>query len=207
MKKFLIFIFIVLLAEVSLFADSITFSGGRTVVKMQGQRRQITLSEGANVQTGDISITAQSIDIAGENYETVNCRGNVKVVDHGRGISIMTPSLTYDRERELITVDGWVEVQDTKNEVSASGAWLSFNLNSGFLQLQIQTKLIKHTDDGRMICRADNAFFDRDNSKLVLTGNASVYWKGDDYKASSISVDLDTEEIEMSGKIAGVVNG
>jgi lipopolysaccharide export system protein LptA len=58
-----------------------------------------------------------------------------------------------------------------------------------------------------MVCRADTIEFNRETKKLYLIGNSVVEWKGDVYRASSTTVDLDSEEIEMEGTIKGTVHG
>ena len=98
-------------------------------------------------------------------------------------------------------------MQDSKNEVSVSSAWLEFDLNGGILRLQLQTKILKSTSKGPMVCKADNVTYDRNSEKITLLGNAEVEWNNDTYKAQKLSVDLKTEEIVMTGDISGTVNG
>lgn len=188
-------------------SDPITFSGGFTRVKLQEGREVITLSGGAEVSVGSMKLTADSIDISGNDYRYVQCDGNVAVDDSERGIQLSASQLYYDRIEDLIIVDGWVELQDTENEVIASSAWLEFDLKSGIMRLQMRVRLLKHTDKGSMVCSADNVIFDRDGETLALNGGASVYWNKDRYEASMITVDLKTDEIVMDGAIKGTVHG
>lgn len=187
--------------------DPITFSGGYTKVRLQEGREVISLTGDAVVSVGSMRLSANSIEISGSDYRYVRCDGNVSVTDDERGIQLTAPQLYYDRVEELIIVDGWIELQDTKNEVIASGAWLEFDLEGGTMRLQMQVRLLKHTDKGSMICNADNVLYDRDGETLALTGGASVYWNKDRYEASMITVDLATDEIVMDGAIKGTVHG
>ena len=41
----------------------------------------------------------------------------------------------------------------------------------------------------------------------MLAGNASVNWNNNNYQAALISIDIDTQEINLEGKIQGEVNG
>lgn len=206
-RKVLLAISLLLLISSSAFADDITFSSGYTRVAMKGVNKTVELTENVKVSTGDIDITANKIVIAGENYSFLTCLGNVKVIDHKRDITIQASSLAYNRTTEFITIDGWVEMQDAKNEVSVSSAWLEFDLNGGILRLQLQTKILKSTSKGPMICKADNVTYDRNSESLTLLGNAKVDWNGDEYTSQKLSVDLKTEEIVMTGDIKGTVNG
>ncbi len=187
--------------------DPITFSGGYTKVKLQEGREVITLSGGAVVSVGSMRLSAEAIEISGNDYRYVRCNGNVSVVDQDLGIQISSSQIYYNRLDELIVIDGWVELQDRKNEVIASCAWLEFNLHDGIMKMQMRVRLLKHTDKGSMVCNADNVIFDRDGETLALSGGASVYWNDDRYEASMITVDLKTDEIVMDGAIKGTVHG
>lgn len=191
----------------SIFADDITFSAGYTRVVMKGENRTVELTDNVAVKSGQIDITANRIIISGDNYSYLQCIGNVKVVDHERDIILRSSTLSYNRSTEFITIDGWVEMQDSKNEVSVSSAWLEFDLNGGILRLQLQTKILKSTSKGPMICKADNVTYDRNSETITLQGSAEVNWNGDIYKSQKLSVDLKTEEIVMTGDISGTVNG
>lgn len=202
-----IFLYFITCSFFMLFASDITFSSGYTKIMMQGNRKAIQLTDNVKISTGDIDINANLINISGENYTFLDCIGDVKVVDHKRGINISASKLNYNRQSETIIIDGWVELQDSQNEVSVSSSWLEFDLNKGILKLQIHAKILKNTKNGAMICRADNVTFDRNTEKLILIGNASVINQGDEYTADRLSVDLKTEEIIMTGDITGTVNG
>lgn len=206
MKKYLLTILLLTIPFLS-FAEDITFSAGYTRVVMKGDNKTVELTQNVQVNAGDIEITANKINISGENYSYLDCSGNVRVLDNERNISIIASSLNYNRETEFIIIDGWVEMQDRDNEVSVSSAWLEFDLDKGILRLQLEAKILKNTSKGPMICSADNVHFDRNTEKLTLLGNANVKWNKDEYKAQKLSVDLKTEEIIMTGEIEGTVNG
>lgn len=206
-KKIFTTLFIITFAITFAFADDINFSAGYTRVAMKGENKTVELTRNVKVSTGDIDIRAEKITISGENYSFLNCVGNVNVIDHKRDITIHASSLAYNRTTEFITIDGWVEMQDAKNEVSVSSAWLEFDLNGGILRLQLQTKILKSTSKGPMVCKADNVTYDRNTEKLTLLGNAKVEWNDDEYTSQKLSVDLQTEEIVMTGDIQGTVNG
>jgi lipopolysaccharide export system protein LptA len=89
----------------------------------------------------------------------------------------------------------------------ATGAYLSYSRSEGMLKLQIAAKLLRHTDSGPMVCRAHSIEYDREAMRLSLIGNSEVTWKGDIYRSSVTTVDLETDEIVMEGSIEGTVNG
>lgn len=210
MKNSILIVLACLLFLTPLFAgesDPIEFSGGYTRVSLLEGSETVILTGGASLSSGSVQITAGSIEISGTNYRYVSCTDNVKVIDTERGITLYAPALYYDREEAYFLVDGWVEVQDTKNEVAASGAWMEYHFENGTMQLQMQVRLLKHTERGALICRADIVSYNSEENSLALVGNASVLWGKDEYEAAIITVDLTTEEIIMDGGIKGTVHG
>ncbi len=204
---FLLLVFVTIPRIAANTPNQITFSGGYTRAIMREGRESIILTQGAIVKVGTITIEAQTIELSGKNSRYLTGTDNVRIVDSARGLTIIASNISYDRELESILIDSWVEIQDLENEVIASGAYLSYDQAQGIMKLQIAVKLLHHTESGAMVCRADTMEYNRQEMTLALTGNSSVYWKGDSYEASSISVDLNTEEIRMEGSIKGTVHG
>ena len=210
LKLLLILIIFIILTIPQIIANpsnQITFRGGYTRAVMREGRDSIILTQGAIVTVGSITIEAETIELSGKNSRYLTGTDNVRIVDSSRGLTIIASNISYDRELESILIDSWVEIQDLENEVIASGAYLSYDQAKGIMRLQIAVKLLHHTESGAMVCRADTMEYNRQEMTLALTGNSSVYWKGDSYEASSISVDLNTEEIRMEGSIKGTVHG
>jgi len=190
-----------------LFADDISFKGGSTRMKMQQGSETILLDNGAEVQVGSLVLHSTTMELYGTDFRFVRCEGDVTLQDEERGISLVTSSLLFDRVEETLLIDSWVELEDTNNQVAASAARMEFFLKNGIVVLQVQARLLKHTDDGPMICRSDFMTFDRDKETLDLKGRASIVWKPDTYEAQSISVNLKTDEIRMEGSIKGTIHG
>ena len=165
------------------------------------------LSDGASVSVGSMEISADTITLTGDDWRYVNCEGAAFVSDPERGITIRTSVIWYDRMDERILISEWFEVDDTVNEVSATGASLEYRLSDERLQLDKSVSLQKSTDSGIMRCQAESVIFSRSENMLTLRGNASVNWGGDKYSAEVISVDLDTDSISLEGRITGNING
>lgn len=187
-------------------SSPITFTGGYTKVNLEEGYKSMTLSGGAGVNTDNISLTADFIELYGDNYRYVSCEGNVKASETEKGISFSSPKLFYDRTNETVTSDSWIEIQDNKNQVSLSGARFEYDMQKSFMNLQMASKIIKVTDEGLMICRADIIEYDGSNNTVKLKGNASVNWNGNSYSAVMIAIDLNTNGITMYGDISGEFN-
>ena len=206
MKRFLTVSAILILAGLTLFASEISFSGGYTKVSMQQGNKSVTLSGGAKVSTDQVDLSADSMKLYGENYRYVTCTGNVQANEHENGISFNSPDIFYDRQTGEIRSDSWIEIQDTKNQVSLSGAWFEYNMKTSIMKLQIMARIVKIAEEKLMVCRADNITYDGKANTVTLRGNATVEWKDDIYKAAMIVVDLNTNDISLYGTISGAFN-
>ena len=205
--KFTLIFLIILLSEAIVFASDISFSGGYTKVNLQENNKSVSLSGGAKVVADGLTIEAQEIELYGADYKYVSCTGSVVVQDEERGISLQCPSLSYDREKEQIVSDGWIEIEDTQNEANLSGAWFEYDTKSTLMKLQMMAKIVKVTEDGLMTCQADSIEFNNETQIVTLKGNAQIEWNGSTYKAAMIIVDLSDNSITMHGSITGEVNG
>jgi lipopolysaccharide export system protein LptA len=188
-------------------AQDISFKGGSTRMKMQEGSETILLQNGAEVQVGSLMVRSNTMELYGKDFRFVRCEGDVTLQDEQRGISLITSSLLFDRVEETLLIDSWVELEDSNNQVAASAARMEFFLQEGIVLLQVQARLLKHTEDGPMVCRSDFMIFDRDKEMLDLKGRASIVWKPDTYEAQTITVNLKTEEIRMEGSIKGTIHG
>ena len=206
--RHLIFVFCILcLCALPAFSSDISFSGGYTKVDMQQGNRRVILSGGAKVSTDKVELLSDSIELYGDNYRYVTCTGNVRATEEENGISFTSPNIQYDRELGVVRSDSWIEIQDTKNQVALSGAWFEYDMDKSLMRLQMMAKIIKVTDQGLMVCRADSIEYDGEANTVSLKGNASVSWNNDTYKAAMIVVDLNTNAISLYGTITGEFNG
>lgn len=206
-NKTILFLSLFLFFSASVHASNINFSGGFTKVSLQDGNHTVTLSDPAKVDCEDVSISADTIDLYGTDYNYVRCTGNVVVREEQRNITMSCPMLVYNRSKEELLSDGWIEIDDTQHEVKLSGAWLEYDKDKGIMLLQMQATIEKDTEDGLMTCKADSIEYNSDNQTVTLKGSANVIWGDDTYKASIITVNLDTEEVILHGSISGEVNG
>lgn len=206
-RRAVLTIIILTLSLFSLAASEISFSGGYTRIDMQEGNRRVILSGGARVSTDSVELTSESIELYGENYRYVTCSGDVRCTESDKGISFTCPDLIYDRTDGIVRSDSWIEIQDTEHEVALSGAWFEYDMGRRLMKLQMMAKILKVTDEGLMVCRADSIEYDGENNTVSLKGNANVTWNNDTYRAAMIVVDLNTNAISLYGTISGEFNG
>lgn len=175
-----------------------------TTVLAKGKEHTI-LSGNAKIINGDTVITANQIELYGPDFRYANCSGDVKVVDSKRGITLTSQNLYYDRTEDLSRVEGYAEMQDTKNEIVVKGGFLENRGKDDVTIVQIGVRILKIADNQQMVCRSEFARYDRKSDGLVLSGLPVVFWKGDEYRASQISIDLKTDEISLQGEVSGKI--
>jgi lipopolysaccharide export system protein LptA len=187
------------------YADNFSFStDSMTTVLAKGKEHTI-LTGNAQVTNGDTKITANRIELYGTNFRYAQCSGNVKVVDAKRGITLTSNNLFYDRTEDLSRVEGYAEMEDTKNELVVKGGFLENRGSADVTIVQIGVRILKVADNQQMACRSEFAEYDRKTDMLQLSGTPVVNWKGDTYRAARISINLKTDEIKLEGDVSGQI--
>lgn len=207
MNKRAFIVTILLFLSLSLFSGAISFSGGKSELSLKEGQKSVILSGGAAVTTGSISIESGSITLTGDDWQYVECSGNVVIKDSERGLEIRTASLWYDRVNEIIIISSSFEIDDTSQDLYATAGSLHYDMKEEKLELSMNVTLLKVSDNSVMTCTSEALTYDRENEFVSLRGKSRVLWKGDEYSADIISVDLKDDEIKLSGRIRGTING
>jgi lipopolysaccharide export system protein LptA len=191
----------------ALFAnDPISFKGGYTKAVMINGQESISLSQGSLIEFGSITLNAESIEIIGPNASTLEAFGSVSIKDSDKNIEIKSNKLNFNRETHLLTVDGWVEIEDLQNEMIASGGYLLYNSETGNMLLQVAASLVRTSDDGLMIIQGNSIEFDRERQIMKVVGSSVITFKGDTYHSQVTTINLENNEITMSGDIEGTIH-
>ena len=198
---------VLLLFTLSVSAESISFAGGESSLTLREGQKSVTLSGGAEVSTGSITITSDSMSLTGDDWRYVECSGNIVITDSERGLEIRTSTLWFDREAETIIISSWFEIDDTEQDLYATAGSLRYDMKDEKLELGMQVTLMRISDGEVMTCSSESLTYDRNNEFVSLRGKSRVEWKGDEYSADIISVDLKNDEISLSGRIRGTING
>lgn len=207
MNRKLTSLLVLLLITLSLSGESIAFSGGESSLSLKEGQKSVSLSGGAEVSTGAITITSDSMTLTGDDWRYVECTGNIVITDSDRGLEIRTSTLWYDREEETIIISSWFEIDDTQQDLYATAGSLRYDMKDEKLELGMQVTLMRISDNEVMTCSSESLTYDRNNEFVSLRGKSRVEWKGDEYSADIISVDLKNDEITLSGRIRGTING
>jgi lipopolysaccharide export system protein LptA len=166
----------------------------------EGSERAL-LKGNARVDTEDMKITADEIDLFGKDFIYVQCRGNVRVVDAKRGIELSSRELFYNRNEKIARIKGNAVMTDLKNEMVVKGGFIEDRESEQLTIVQIGVRILKKD----LVCRSEFAKYWRDRKVLELSGMPFVTRKGDEYQATRIVVDLDTEQMTFEGDVKGTL--
>lgn len=205
MKRIIILCFLIF-SLLPLSADEISFSSSSSEISLKEGRRQITLSENAVVDAGDVKIQADEITLSGNEWERVEAKGNIIIDNEDEGINIKTSVLYYDRVNERILISSFLEINDSRNEVSAYAGHLDYLMDDGILTLSLSVNMNIINDDDVVRIRAERVVYNRNENTVLVSGNADVVWRGDEYRAQVITIDLDEERIEMRSNIEALIH-
>ena len=189
------------LAAVPATADTFSFSGDTTTMNLaEGSQRALLTGHG-RVESQDLRITADSIELFGKDFTYAQAKGNVHVVDAHRGLDLTSQELFYDREHKIARIRGNAALADLKNEMVVKGGFIEDRDKEQIDIIQIGVRIF-HKD---IVCRSEFARYQRDKKILELSGMPWVSKGGDVYQAARITVNLDTEEISLEGSVQGTL--
>ena len=180
--------------KITFSADKLQGSGGK------GQT-STSLTGNAKVSVDSLNIYGERIELYGKDYRYIKASGNVTGEDAEKGFTFSAASLSYDRETEGAEFMGQAKVEDTKNKVETSAERIEYNQKNEIILLQMAVKL----KSKGIACDSLFAVYNRNTSMLELTGKPTVKKGKDEFKAARISVNLDTEDIKLEGKVSGSV--
>jgi lipopolysaccharide export system protein LptA len=182
-------------------AERFEFAGESTRIIFAEGRERTLLSGNARVTSDTMNITAEEIEIYGEDFRYALCTGNVRASDEERGIRIESERLFFDREAEILRAEGDAFLEDLDNELVVRGGLLESRQQEELTIAQMQVRIFGE----ELTARGEYARYRRDEQVLELSGLPVVFWQGDEYRASRIIVNTETEEIDLEGDVRGSI--
>ena len=184
-----------------LWGDTFTFRADRMVGSRATGRETTVLSGNAEVRSDNLILRADRIELYGDDNQFITCIGNVWGLEEEKDIVFQTDQLRYDRTLKLARLEGDSSLEDRRNEIVAKGRFIEYDNEAEITVFQISVRLFK--DD--MVCRAEYAVYRRTEQLLDLSGFPVVYKKNDEFRATRIRVDLDTDDVTMEGAVSGTI--
>ncbi len=160
-------------------------------------RERTVLSGNARVRSEQFDITADEIELYGDDFRYVRASGGLRIEELERGLVLTGGSLFVDRERDLMRVEGSAEMEDRENELIVRGGYIEYRGEEELTVVQIGVRILR--DD--LVARSEFARYRRDLDELELSGLPQIVWRDDEYSASRIVINLDTDEITLRGEV------
>lgn len=185
----------------TLFAEKITFSSDRMSGRANSKNTATVLSGNATVQSGDIKITSDVIELSGKDFTNIKASGSVTGENTKDQFSFSADLLKYDRTKKISEFFGNVKFVDTKNDAIVKGDYALYNEANEILIIKFNV-LITQKDK---TCKSIFANYNRKTSTIELVGKPTVTNKDDTFSAARITINLDTEDIKLQGKVSGKI--
>jgi lipopolysaccharide export system protein LptA len=194
-----VFLAVALFLAPPLAAETFTYAGDAMSTSLAEGSERALLRGNARIDTEDLRITADEIELFGKDFIYAQCRGSVHVVDAKRGIELASRELFYNRKEKIARIKGNAVMTDLKNEMVVKGGFIEDRDTEGLTIVQIGVRILKKD----LVCRSEFAKYWREKKILELSGMPFVTRKGDEYQAARIVIDLDTEQMTFEGDVKG----
>ncbi|MFP3959026.1 MAG: organic solvent tolerance protein OstA [Spirochaetaceae bacterium] len=182
-------------------AERFEFSGDSTRIVFAEDRERTLLSGNARLVSEDLEIDAEEIELYGEDFRYAECRGGVRAVDRDRGIRMETQRLFFDREEEVLRAEGDAVFEDVDNDLLVRAGMIESRRQEELTTAQVQVRIFGE----ELTARGEYVRYRREEHVFELSGLPVVYRRGDEYRASRIVLNTDTDEVTLEGKVRGVI--
>lgn len=194
---FILFIFM----TASAFSEKIIFSANHLSGTIGDKTDSTTLSGQAYVKTESMEISADEITMSGDDFRFIEANGAIKGTNTESELDFTCVHLHYDRETKIATLSGDVNLTDTKNDVNAKAQLIEYNQNTDIAIMQVDINLTQKDN----VCSGVYAVYRKKDQTLDLSGNAQIKQGDDTFRAQEITLDLDSQEITLDGRVKGSV--
>ncbi|MDE5897975.1 MAG: organic solvent tolerance protein OstA, partial [Treponemataceae bacterium] len=183
------------------FAERIVFSAD-SMSGTVGDKSDVTQLKGeAYVLTETMEISADSIKMSGTDFRYIEADGSVVGKNLESHLEFSCGSLRYDRETKIAGLQDDVTLTDIENNVAAKAQMIEYNQTQDIAVMQIDIEL-KQKDN---VCTGAYAVYRKAEQLLELSGNAQIKQGGDTFRAQEITLDLDSQEITLDGRVKGSI--
>ena len=183
-------------------SEQIAFSAAVMSGTAGDKNSSTTLKGNAKVKTENMEISADEIELYGKDFRYIKATGGVSGKNIETKMDFSCKQLTYDRKTKVSKLEGGVEFIDVENEVTAKAALVEYDQDKEIAVMQIQVTILQKDN----VCTAAYAVYKKNEQILELSGNPKIVQNDDTFRAQSIELDLDSQDIKLSGKVQGSVS-
>lgn len=180
-----------------------TFSADSTSASLAEGKEFTRLSGSAEVTADDVRIRAENIMLYGDGFQFAEVTGRFSAYDMKNDFSLEGNSLLYDREEKVLRAEGNIVMRDNKNDVVIRANFLESKDDGKFMVVQLGVRITQKED---LSARSEFVTYYRETDELQMTGFPYALYKGDEYSADRISINLTTDAVELAGAVSGVIS-
>lgn len=200
MKKLISIIFA--LVPAIIFCEEITFTADFMSGTAGSKTDTTTLEGNATVQTSSMNISADAIELSGEDFRFITATGTVSGSITESQMDFTCGKLKYDRQTKVAQLEDAVHLVDVANEVTADAQIIEYNQTSETAVMQIEITLTQKDN----VCTSAFAIYKKSEQKLEMSGNPKIQQGTDSFRAQEITLNLETQEITLDGRVKGTVS-
>ena len=181
--------------------ETINFTAGRVESVVAKGKEKTILVGGAVLSTGSVEIKADRIEISGEDYNDMICKGFVTIKDDSRGFLLTAASLTYKRDAEIGLAETGVVLEDSKNDVILKGEWVRFDQKQSIVDARIGVHILKKD----FAVRAEFARYNRDTESIQLSGQPVAVTPEGTIAADAMEGTASADGLAFTGRVSGTI--
>lgn len=200
MKKLIPFLVIFLCVSL-VHAEKIQFTANQMSGVAGNKNSMTSLKGNAKVTTKNMIINADYIELSGKDFRIIKAVGNITGKNTESNLDFTCGKLLYDRETKIATLENDVKLVDTDNDVVAKAQIIEYDQNSEVAIMQIKINLTQKDN----VCTSAYAIYRKTEQILEMSGNPKIVQKGDTFRAQAITLDMNSQEITLSGRVKGSV--
>ncbi|MBO5137679.1 MAG: organic solvent tolerance protein OstA [Spirochaetaceae bacterium] len=159
------------------------------------------LEGNAKIQTNSLEISAETIELSGEDFRHIKATGNVSGFHKEENLKFSCAEMQYDRQLKTALFVGSVHLVDNENDVIADAERINYNEETGIAHMQINVKLVQKDS----LCTCAFAIYRKKQQLLEMSGNPQIVRGDDTFRAQEITFNLETEAITLDGRVRGTV--
>ena len=190
------------LVPAMIFCEEITFTADFMSGTAGSKTDTTTLEGNATVQTSSMNISADAIELSGEDFRFITATGTVSGSITESQLDFTCGKLKYDRQTKVAQLEDAVHLVDVANEVTADAQIIEYNQNSETAVMQIEITLTQKDN----VCTSAFAIYKKSEQKLEMSGNPKIQQGTDSFRAQEITLNLETQEITLDGRVKGTVS-
>ena len=202
MKKCFLFFTFFTFMHIALFSEQITFQADSMSGSTNDKSSKTVLEGDAKVTTETMEISADSIELSGKEFRYIKASGNIVGKNIKTKMEFKCETMTYDRTTKIANLENNVSLDDKENDVKIESQIIQYDQEAEIAIMQIGVTIRQKNN----VCTSVYAVYNKNEQTLNMNGNAQIVQGKDTFRAQNITLNLDTQEIILEGKVKGSVS-